>query len=237
MQFVDMEKAYVLIVEDDDDIQQLVSYNLVKAGFSVELAQSGEAAIVAVGKHKPDLLLLDIMLPDMDGLAVCKALRSEERFCDLPIVMMTAKGEERDIIFGFESGADDYITKPFSVSVLVARINALLRRKERLPIKEEDSAGVIRRSELAINPSKHEVTINNVAVQLTPTEFNILSLLARKPGWVYTRQQIINSVRGDGYLLTPRAMDVQIFGLRKKLGEFGGKIETVRGVGYRLRED
>ncbi|MDH4319323.1 MAG: response regulator transcription factor [Desulfobulbaceae bacterium] len=232
-----MEKKYVLIVEDDEDIQQLVSYNLVKAGFSVEIVESGEAAIAAVEKCKPDLALLDIMLPDMDGLEVCKALRSEVRFSDLPIVMMTAKGEERDIVFGFESGVDDYITKPFSVSVLIARINAVLRRKERLPINKEDPADVIRRSELAINPHKHEVTINGVAAQLTPTEFNILSLLARKPGWVYTRQQIINSIRGDGYLLTPRAIDVQIFGLRKKLGEFGGRIETVRGIGYRLRED
>ncbi|MDH3348348.1 MAG: response regulator [Desulfobulbaceae bacterium] len=232
-----MENDYILIVEDDEDIQQLVSYNLVKAGYSVELAESGETAIASVKKHIPDLILLDIMLPGIDGLEVSRVLRAEEWSADIPIVMMTAKGEEQDIVKGLEFGADDYVTKPFSISVLNARIKAVLRRKVGLQVHEKPSSDVIRRSELAINQSKHVVTVDGVPVRLTPTEFNILSLLARKPGWVYSRQQIINSVRGDGYLLTSRAMDVQIFGLRKKLGDFGKKIETVRGVGYRLKDD
>ena len=232
-----MTKKTVLIVEDDEDIQQLVGYNLIKAGFRIEYADSGEQALEHVSRLHPDLILLDIMLPGMDGHEVCRILRRDQGSGEIPIIMMTAKGEETDVVVGLDLGADDYITKPFSPNVLVSRVKAVLRRK----VKEANSASPERSAvktihDLAIDPGRHEVTVAGKPVNLTPTEFAILELLAKKAGWVFTRQQIIDAVRGYDYLLTPRAIDVQIFGLRKKLGQTGNKIETVRGIGYRLQD-
>lgn len=234
-----MEKQFVLVVEDDEDIQQLVSYNLLKAGFLVDLADTGELALEKVREKQPDLILLDIMLPGIDGLETVKLLRAEPEGTEVPVIMLTAKSEEMDVVAGLQQGADDYVTKPFSVEVLLARIKAVLRRRDTgigVERKSEDE-DVIRLGEMVINSTKHEVNVRGNRVDLTPTEFNILSLLAKKPGWVFSRQQIINSVRGHDYLLTSRAMDVQIFGLRKKLGAAGSKIETVRGIGYRLSDE
>ena len=232
-----MTKKTVLIVEDDEDIQQLVGYNLIKAGFRIEYADSGEQALEHVSRLHPDLILLDIMLPGMDGHEVCRILRRDQGSGEIPIIMMTAKGEETDVVVGLDLGADDYITKPFSPNVLVSRVKAVLRRK----VKEANSASPERSAvktihDLVIDPGRHEVTVAGKPVSLTPTEFAILELLAKKAGWVFTRQQIIDAVRGYDYLLTPRAIDVQIFGLRKKLGQTGNKIETVRGIGYRLQD-
>ena len=232
-----MSKKSVLVVEDEEDIQQLVSYNLVRAGFDVDCADSGEEALQRVQDKKPDLILLDLMLPGIDGAEVCRILRLEEQTRELPIIMLTAKGEDDDVMAGLDLGADDYITKPFSPGVLVSRIKAALRRKAKEatpPLKEP--GGIIRIHDLVIDPGRHEVKVDGGLVDLTLTEFGILEFLAKRPGWAFSRQQIIDSVRGYEYMITPRAVDVQIFSLRKKLGATGMKVETVRGIGYRLKD-
>ncbi len=235
-----MGKVTILVVEDEAAIQQLVSYNLIKAGFHVTCADSGEEALEFLLREKIDCVLLDLMLPGMSGLEVCKAIRRKSKKSGgyIPIVMLTAKGEEEDIVDGLEYGADDYVTKPFSPKVLIARIKAVLRRGfEPQKSESDDGQGLITVGELEINKGRHEVKLQGEQLQLTMTEFGILSLLASKPGWVFTRQQIIDSVRGYDFLITPRAIDVQIFGLRKKMENFGNLIETVRGVGYRFKSD
>lgn len=237
---VSMKKQHILIVEDDTDIQQLVSYNLIRAGFNVTCADSGEEALDALQGELFDCILLDLMLPGLSGLDVCKHIRKEQNDEDAatPILMLTAKGEEEDIVAGLESGADDYITKPFSPKVVIARIKAVLRRAEESKNESgEEGQDIISFHPLTIDLARHEVRLGEELLQLTMTEFGILTFLAKKPGWVFTRQQIIDSVRGYDFLITPRAVDVQIFGLRKKMKEAGKMIETVRGIGYRLKSD
>jgi two-component system phosphate regulon response regulator PhoB len=232
-----MGKITILVVEDEAAIQQLVSYNLIKAGFHVTCADSGEEALECLLQETIDCVLLDLMLPGMSGLEVCETIRrkSEKNGRYIPIVMLTAKGEEEDIVEGLEYGADDYVTKPFSPKVLIARIKAVLRRGYEKKKQEEEDQGTIVVGELEINKGRHEVMLQGELLHLTMTEFGILALLASKPGWVFSRQQIIDSVRGYDFLITPRAIDVQIFGLRKKMGDFGTLVETVRGVGYRFK--
>lgn len=233
-----MTKKHILIVEDDEDIQQLVSYNLIRAGFNVSCADSGEDALVSLQNERFDCVLLDLMLPNISGLEVCRWVRSsqDESYGRVPIIMLTAKGEEEDIVAGLESGADDYLTKPFSPKVLVARIKAVLRRfEDQSSDRDRDNKGNIVVHNLTIDQNRHEVRLGGELLQLTMTEFGILAFLAKKPGWVFTRQQIIDSVRGYDFLVTPRAIDVQIFGLRKKMGDSGKMIETVRGIGYRIK--
>lgn len=232
-----MGKITILVVEDEAAIQQLVSYNLIKAGFHVTCADSGEEALECLLREKIDCVLLDLMLPGMSGLEVCETIRrkSEKNGRYIPIIMLTAKGEEEDIVEGLEFGADDYMTKPFSPKVLIARIKAVLRRGYERQKKEEDDQSTIVVGDLEINKGRHEVTLQGELLHLTMTEFGILALLASKPGWVFSRQQIIDSVRGYDFLITPRAIDVQIFGLRKKMGSSGKLVETVRGVGYRFK--
>ena len=233
-----MAKINILVVEDEADIQQLVSYNLIRAGFHVTCADSGEEALERLRTEEVHCVLLDLMLPGMSGIEVCRAMRRGEGkdFRSIPIIMLTAKGEEEDVVAGFEGGADDYITKPFSPKVLVARIKAVVKRAHADRDENEESRKtVIVVDGLEIDKGRHEVSIEGQVIQLTTTEFSIISLLAGKPGWVFTRQQIIDAVRGYDFLITPRAIDVQIFGLRKKLGEYGRMIETVRGIGYRYR--
>ncbi|NUN94595.1 MAG: response regulator [Candidatus Omnitrophica bacterium] len=228
-----LARKNILVVEDEEDILELVEYNLAKNGFRVSAVSSGEAALRAIQSDPPDLVLLDLMLPGVDGLEVCKLLKSDSRTAKIPVVMLTAKGEESDIITGLELGADDYIAKPFSPKVLIARVRTVLRRRT-ADAPEEGS--IIRIHDLYIHPGRHEVLVADRPVELTFTEFRILHLLARRPGWVFTRSQIVDSVRGVDYPVTDRAVDVHIVGLRKKLGQSGGYIETVRGVGYRLKE-
>lgn len=233
-----MGKVHVLIVEDEADIQQLVSYNLIRAGFHVTCADSGEEALECLRSETIDCMLLDLMLPGLSGIEVCAEVKKgrAKEYSGIPIIMLTAKGEEEDVIAGLECGADDYITKPFSPKVLLARIKAVMRRAAaRKEEKRDGVPSVIITGNLVINKGKHEVLLDDQEVQLTATEFGILSLLAGKPGWVFTRQQIIDAVRGYDFLITPRAIDVQVFGLRKKLGEAGRMIETVRGIGYRFK--
>lgn len=228
-----MTKERILVVEDEEDILELVRFNLSREGYSVMGAASGEEAWKLAASELPDLIVLDLMLPGMDGLEVTKMIKNDPRTRDIPIIMLTAKGEESDIVTGLELNADDYITKPFSPRILVARVRAVLRRKIKEP---EDESSVLKIHDLVIHPGRHEVLVEGEPVELTFTEFGILSYLARRPGWVFTRSQIVDAVRGDDYFVTDRAVDVQIVGLRKKLGPASKYIETVRGVGYRFRE-
>ncbi|MFZ5828547.1 MAG: response regulator [Planctomycetota bacterium] len=234
-----MIKPSVLVVEDEDEIRELVSYNLLKEGYQVAGVASGEEALAIAGSKAIDLVLLDLMLPGIDGLTVCRRLKQEERTGEIPIIMLTAKGEEPDIVAGLNLGADDYITKPFSPKVLMARMRAVLRRKgvgDSDENGDNDGEDTIEIHELTIHPGRHQVRLLGKPLDLTSTEFRVLRFLAAKPGWVFTRQQILDGVHGNNYAITDRAVDVQIVGLRKKLGPAGRYIETVRGVGYRFKE-
>lgn len=231
-------KASILVIEDDLDIQQLVSYNLIKAGFNVSCADSGEEGLQLLQNESIDLLLLDLMLPGRDGMEICSMIRKKPDTESVPIIMMTAKGEEKDIVTGLAAGADDYVTKPFSPKILIARIQAVLRRRQEKHNAERGAQDeAIIHPSLVIHPGRHEVLVEGKPVHLTSTEFTILKQLASRPGWVFSRQQLIDVIRGYDYLITPRAIDVQIFGLRKKLGHLGSYIETVRGIGYRFKEE
>jgi two-component system phosphate regulon response regulator PhoB len=223
----------VLVVDDEEDLLELVRYNLTREGYRVTCVATGEEALKAARKQPPDLIVLDLMLPAVDGLEVCRRLKSESKTRDIPIIMLTAKSEEGDMVAGLERGADDYISKPFSPRVLSARVKALLRRRESQVRAELETT--IDVHELSIHPGRHEVTLGGQPLELTYTEFALLQFLAKRPGWAYTRTQIVDAVKGEDYPVTERSVDVQVAGLRKKLGDFGSYIETVRGVGYRFR--
>jgi two-component system phosphate regulon response regulator PhoB len=227
-----MSRERILVVDDEEDLLELVNYNLSREGFRVECVASGEAALQAARKNLPDLIVLDLLLPSVDGLEICRRLKSDDKTRHIPIIMLTAKSAESDMVSGLELGADDYMTKPFSPRVLLARIKAILRRKT---AQAPDDATVQIR-ELTIHPGRHEVTINGRPIDLTFTEFRLLHFLARKPGWAFTRSQIVDAVKGEDYPVTERSVDVHVAGLRKKLGDLGKYIETVRGVGYRFKE-
>jgi len=227
-----MAKEKILVVDDEEDILELVRYNLSKERYRVSSALSGEIALQKAREERPDLILLDLMLPGLDGLTVCRELKRDPLTSSTPIVMLTAKGEEADIVVGLELGADDYIVKPFSPRVLEARIKAVLRRREH----DDAEDASINIHDLSIYPARHEVLLEGVPITLTTTEFRILHFLARRPGWVFSREKIINAVKGEDYAVTDRSVDVQIVGLRKKLGPAGECIQTVRGVGYKFKE-
>jgi two-component system, OmpR family, alkaline phosphatase synthesis response regulator PhoP len=232
-----MAHEHVLVVDDEPDILELLQYNLEKEGFAVTCVGTGEDALAAAHTKVPDLIVLDLMLPGVDGLEVCRRLKSDASARQVPIVMLTAKGSEADIVAGLELGAADYVTKPFSPRVLTARVKAVLRRGADAP---EDGAA-LHVAGLSIHPGKHQVLTGDAPVELTAAEFRILYFLARRPGWVFTRQQLVDAAQGDdAYVndryVTDRSVDVHIVSLRRKLGAAGAAIETVRGVGYRLRE-
>lgn len=228
-----MPKEKILVVDDEEDIRELVKYNLAREGYKIFCASSGEKALKKARAKLLDLIVLDLMLPGIDGLEVTKILKNDPKTQHIPIIMLTAKEEEADIVTGLELGADDYITKPFSPRVLVARIRAAIRRKK----KEYDEDELeIEIHDLVIHPGRNEVLISGRPVELTFTEFQILYVLARRPGWVFTRSQIVDAIRGGDYPVTDRSVDVQIVGLRKKIGPYSKYIETVRGIGYRFRE-
>jgi two-component system phosphate regulon response regulator PhoB len=228
-----MSKEKILVIEDEEDILELLEYNLRKEGYAVTCVTSGEEGLERAASGTPDLILLDLMLPGMDGLEVCRRLKSGPAARNTPIVMITAKSEESDIVSGLELGADDYVTKPFSPRVVIARVRAVLRRRS-LPFDDQEAALCF--EDLEIHPGRHEVLAQGEPVELTFTEFRILHLLARRPGWVFSRYSIVDAVRGDDHAVSDRSVDVQIVGLRKKLGPCGAHIETVRGVGYRFRD-
>ncbi|MDA7974897.1 MAG: response regulator transcription factor [Pirellulales bacterium] len=223
----------ILVVDDEEDLLELVRYTLAKEGHSVTCVDTGEKAVDSVRQSLPDLLVLDLMLPGIDGLEVCRRLKGDLKTREVPIIMLTAKSEERDVITGLDGGADDYVTKPFSPRVLLARVKSLMRRKDAELRTQHDT--IIQIRELVIHPGRHEVKLQGESINLTYTEFALLQFLAKRPGWAYSRSQIVDAVKGEDYPVTERSVDVQVAGLRKKLGSFGGNIETVRGVGYRFR--
>ena len=226
-----MSNKFILIVEDEEDILEVLRYNLEKEGYRIQSAISGEEARQRIQQEIPELVLLDLMLPGISGLDLCRMLKQEERTKSIPIVMLTAKSSEADIVAGLELGADDYVVKPFSPRVLLARLHSVLRRRQR---EIPQAASFLQLGILEIHPGKHQAFVLGQPIALTPTEFRILHFLARHPGWVYTRDQIIDAIRGETYVITDRAIDVQMVGLRKKLGDAGSLIETVRGIGYRF---
>lgn len=228
-----MTRQNILVVDDEEDILELVKYNLGREGYHVSCAATGEEALKCARNKLPDLVVLDLMLPGVDGLEVCRELKGDPKTSHIPVVMLTAKGEEADVVTGLELGADDYLTKPFSPRVLLARIKTVLRRK---PSDASEEVRTVQVHDLVINPGRHEVLAKGRGVELTFTEFRILYTLAKRPGWVFTRYQIVDAVRGEDYPVTDRSVDVQIVSLRKKLGACGKYIETVRGVGYRFKD-
>jgi DNA-binding response OmpR family regulator len=229
-----MSKESILIVDDEEDIIELITFTLKNEGYTIWTAGDGETAIKTARQSSPNLIVLDLMLPGMDGLEVTRYLKSHDATRDIPIVMVTAKGEESDIITGLELGANDYISKPFSPRVLAARIRAILRRRR----NESETAvqKISRQGDLLIDQTRHLVTLDGIPLDLTLSEFELLSFLARKKGWVFTRGQIMDAIHGENYAVTERSIDVIIVGLRKKLKHYAHVIETVRGIGYRFKE-
>lgn len=228
-----MSSERILVIEDDEDIQTLINHNLSREGFKVTISGNGVDGLNKVRQDSFDCVILDLMLPGMDGLEICRKIKRDPKTQHIPIIMVTAKGEESDIIVGLELGADDYVVKPFSPKVLVARVRSILRRTNQ---DFFDNQSVISTKDIEINPGRHEVLYKGGKIDLTYMEFQVLQLLASHPGWVFTRNKIIDNVRNDNYPVTDRSVDVVIVGLRKKLGDSGSCIETVRGVGYRFAE-
>ena len=237
-----MLTSNMLIIEDEPDIAELMRFHLNREGFAVRSVQSGRLALNEIERNPPELILLDLMLPDLDGLEVCRRLKRVPQTANIPIVMVTAKGEEADIVTGIELGADDYITKPFSPRVLVTRVKNVLRRRgekgEASPQQRTESAStlVLAGGALQIDSGRHVVSAHGAPVELTLTEFGILHYLAKHPGFVRTRDQIIAAVHGRETVLSSRTIDVHVTALRRKLGDLGELIQTVRGVGYRIKE-
>jgi len=228
-----MSHERVLAVDDEEDILELVRYNLQREGFRVTTVSSGEKALASARAETPDVVLLDLMLPGLSGYEVCRQLKGDPQTKAIPIVMLTAKGEESDIVAGLELGAEDYITKPFSPKILTARLRAVLRRVKEPTVDEQ---AVVRIRDLVIDPGRHSVSVGDEILTLTHTEFKLLHYLARRPGWVFTRDQLIESSRGESVFVTDRTIDVHVAGLRKKMGKAAAYIETIRGVGYRFKE-
>ena len=227
-----MTKIKVLIVDDEEDICELVELYLGRDGYDILTCETGEQALEIVRTENLDLIVLDLMLPGINGLDVCKKLKANRKTESIPIVMLTAKGEDVDVVTGLELGADDYVTKPFSGKVLAARVRRILKRTE----MDDEETTAFEVDDLVIDPARRDVRFRGQSIKLTFTEFNILSTLARRPGIVFTRYRIVDAIRGSDYLVTDRAVDVQIVSLRKKLKECGDYIETVRGVGYRFKD-
>jgi DNA-binding response OmpR family regulator len=230
-----MHKEQIVVIEDEGDILELIEYNLNREGYKVLLARDGESGLQSVRQEAPDLVLLDLMLPKLDGIEVCRRLKQDPLTRGIPIVMVTAKGEESDIVLGLGVGADDYIPKPFSPKELIARVKAVLRRGQ---LKDERGAGErIVRGAVTVDASRHEVLVEGTAVEFTATEFRLLYLLASHPGRVFTRDHLISRVIGEDALVIDRNIDVHIRAVRKKLGSQRDYVETIRGVGYRFRSD
>jgi len=225
----------ILIIEDDIDINELLMFNLQNAGYEVKSEFSGSKGLKTAETFMPDLILLDIMLPDIDGFEVCRKIKNNSATSDISIIMLTAKGEDSDVILGLELGADDYVSKPFSTGVLLARIRTVLKRNSKTTTM--DSSKLIKAGGLVIDEDRRKVTtIDGEQLSLTVSEFDILKLLASKPGRVFSRSMIIDSVKGGDYPVTERSVDVQILALRRKLGKRSDLIETVRGIGYKFKD-
>jgi DNA-binding response OmpR family regulator len=229
--FIFMSKL-IAIIEDEPDIVELVSINLKKANFRMEGFYDSESFFKFLSSTSPDLIILDLVLPDADGLEICKYLKKDDRYSNIPIIMLTAKGDETDKVLGLELGADDYVTKPFSPKELVARVKAVLRRNKQKDESDKIEVGGI----LFINKHKYEVYVENKKVELTTTEFRILTLLASRKGWIYSREKILDYLWGDEKIVLDRTVDVHIKHLREKLGKASKFIKNVRGIGYKIEE-
>ena len=227
------DKKTILVVEDEEDLRDIVIYNLERDGYKTVGVESGEEGLERAIALRPDLVILDLMLPGMNGMDVCRQLKQADDTKAIPIIMASAKGEEADIVSGLELGADDYVTKPFSPRILLARVRSVLRRSQE---SSKQDASSLQIDGLKIDTKKFQLSIDDATVDLTKSEFGILHFLASHRGWVFTRYQIVDAIRGEKYVVTERAIDVQIAGLRKKLGSHADLIETVRGVGYRFKE-
>jgi two-component system alkaline phosphatase synthesis response regulator PhoP len=231
-------KNSIVVIEDEPAINDLIHFNLLKEGYQVFAARDGLEGLQLVKEKKPDLVILDIMMPKMNGHEVCSAIRADAELKAIPIIFLTAKSQDEDIVSGLNQGGDDYITKPFAPSVLMARTQAVLRRSKQADSMELDSGGVIKTAQLSMDLGKRKVTsMQGEVFDLTFSEYEILLLLVKRPGWVFSRSQIVDSIRGSNHAITDRSVDVQIVGLRKKLGVLGNLIETVRGVGYKYTEE
>ncbi len=228
-----MAKGSILVVDDEKDIIELVRYNLEKEGFTVQGAMDGESGLSIARHEHPDIIIIDLMLPGIDGLEVCRSLRTDSHTAAIPLIMLTAKSEETDRVLGLELGADDYVTKPFSPRELTARIKAVLRRTSAKQAPPE----VIRRGELTIDLARRDVGCRGESIVLTATEFRLLQFFATHPGRVFSREQLIDGALGRDVSVVDRTIDVHITSLRKKLGDCGQWIETVRGFGYKFREE
>lgn len=231
-----MDKPSILIIEDESDIRELIAFNLDLCGYNVLKAADGLEGLEAAKKELPQLILLDLMLPEIDGFEVCKKLKSQDPTRSIPIIMLTARSEDEHMVKGLELGADDYVTKPFSPQVLVARVKAVLRRNGS-GVNRQPENSILSADELSLDPGRHEVILKGQQLALSATEFSILQFLIENRGWVFSRNQIIDAIKGEDYPVTARSIDVQIVGLRKKLMDYGNRIETIRGVGYKFKGD
>ncbi len=230
-----MTRKKIVVVEDEPDIREVIEYNLKREGYRIIAACDGEEAIRTVVEQAPQLVLLDLMLPGLDGIEVCRRLKADPLTSSVPIIMVTAKGEEADIVLGLGMGADDYVCKPFGPKELVARVKAVLRRSSASAVP--DSGERISRRGLVIDQTRHEVTVDRAQIPFTATEFRLLHFLASQPGRVFTRDQILSRAIGESAAVIDRNIDVHIRSVRKKLGRHRDLIETVRGVGYRFRDE
>jgi two-component system alkaline phosphatase synthesis response regulator PhoP len=230
---LEMTRETILAIDDDDDILELIDHNLSREGYRVLKVSSGEQALKLAREDSPDIILLDLMLPGVSGFDLCRILKNDGQTARIPIIIVSAKDEVSDVVAGLELGADDYIAKPFSVSLLLARVRAVLRRKSKALT---GAAEILKIHGITIHPGRYEVLIDGAPVDLTASEFRILHFLAMRPGWVFTRGQIIGAVHGEGYVVTDRSVDVLVASLRRKLGAAGDCIETIRSVGYRCKE-
>lgn len=234
------QKTTILIVEDERDIREVISWNLKREGYTVFEAETAEKGLELVERAKPDLVLLDMMLPGVDGLSALKTIRNNASTAELPLIMVTARSEDADIVAGLELGADDYICKPFSPRVLIARIRARLREREGPAlgggIKRDGEPEILESNGIRLDPQRHEVFLDGEELALSVTEFSLLEYLMANPGRVFSRQRIINALHGPDYPVTDRSIDVQVLSLRKKLLGASEFVETVRGVGYRWKD-
>ena len=228
-----MSKPLVVVVEDEADIQDVIAYNLKRDGYEVLTASRGDEGLSLIQAKMPDLVILDLMLPGIDGLSICQQLRADPRTKSLPIIILSAKEEEADVVIGLGFGADDYVPKPFSPRELLARVKAVLRRSSSQETVKQDQ---IRRGELIIDIDRHQASLRGIGIKLTATEFKLLTVLASHPGRAFSREQLLNRVVGDAVVVVDRNIDVHIRSVRKKLGDQTGLIETVRGVGYRFAD-
>lgn len=228
-----MSKPLVVVVEDEADIQDVIAYNLKRDGYEVLTASRGDEGLSLIQAKMPDLVILDLMLPGIDGLTICQQLRTDPKTKNLPIIILSAKEEEADVVIGLGFGADDYVPKPFSPRELLARVKAVLRRSSSQETVKQDQ---IRRGELIIDIDRHQASLRGIGIKLTATEFKLLTVLASHPGRAFSREQLLNRVVGDAVVVVDRNIDVHIRSVRKKLGDQTGLIETVRGVGYRFAD-